>query len=189
MSFQAYLDNIEEKTGKTPNEFIAMAKAKGFDDPMTKAGEIVDWLKADYGLGRGHAMAIVLTLQDASQPKLSKDEHVAQHFGGDKARWRKPFDELLARVSEFGPGVSAAPTHSYISLLRNGKKFAIVQVTTDRLDIGIKLKGANAAGRFETAGDWNSMVTHRVKISAPQQIDAEVLSWLKQAYEKEQNGV
>jgi hypothetical protein len=36
MSFQAYLDNIEEKTGKTPNEFIAMAKAKGFDDPKTK---------------------------------------------------------------------------------------------------------------------------------------------------------
>lgn len=37
MSFQAYLDNIEEKTGKTPNEFIAMAKAKGYDSPDTKA--------------------------------------------------------------------------------------------------------------------------------------------------------
>ena len=55
MSFQAYLDNIEEKTGKTPNEFIALAEERGYDDPATKAGEIVAWLKADYGLGRGHA--------------------------------------------------------------------------------------------------------------------------------------
>ena len=45
MTFQAYLDNIEEKTGKTPNEFIAMAKAKGFTNPATKAGTIVAWLK------------------------------------------------------------------------------------------------------------------------------------------------
>jgi len=44
MSFQAYLDNIEDKTGLTPRQFMALAQAKGFDDPSTKAGEIVDWL-------------------------------------------------------------------------------------------------------------------------------------------------
>ena len=59
MSFQAYLDNIEANTGKTPNEFVAMAKEKGFDAPGTKAGTIVDWLKEDFGIGRGHAMALV----------------------------------------------------------------------------------------------------------------------------------
>lgn len=59
MSFQAYLDNIEDKTGKTPNEFIALAKEKGFDDPSVKATEIVNWLKGDFGLGHGHAMALV----------------------------------------------------------------------------------------------------------------------------------
>ena len=59
MSFQAYLDNIEDKTGLTPRQFIALAHDKGFDDPSTKAGVIVDWLKADYDLGRGHAMALV----------------------------------------------------------------------------------------------------------------------------------
>lgn len=73
MSFQAYLDNIEEKTGKTPNEFIAMAKEKGFDDPATKAGVIVDWLKQDFGLGRGHAMAIVHIIKNGA--KIS-DKHV-----------------------------------------------------------------------------------------------------------------
>lgn len=59
MSFQAYLDNIEVKTGKTPHELIARAQEKGLDKPDTKAAAIVAWLKTDYDLGRGHAMAIV----------------------------------------------------------------------------------------------------------------------------------
>lgn len=67
MSFQAYLDNIEAKTGKTPNEFVAMAREKGFDAPDTKAGIIVDWLKEDFGLGRGHAMALVHDIKNGAQ--------------------------------------------------------------------------------------------------------------------------
>ena len=58
MSFQAYLDNIEDKTGRTPRQLVDEATAKGFG-PGTKAGEIVAWLAEDYGLGRGHAMALV----------------------------------------------------------------------------------------------------------------------------------
>ena len=53
MSFQAYLDNIEERTGLTPRQFIELAHDKGLDGPEVKAGAIVDWLKADYDLGRG----------------------------------------------------------------------------------------------------------------------------------------
>jgi hypothetical protein len=72
MSFQAYLDNIEVKTGKTPNDFIELANAKGYDKD-TKAGVIVEWLKQDYDLGRGHAMAIVHVIKHGS--KIS-DKHV-----------------------------------------------------------------------------------------------------------------
>jgi hypothetical protein len=67
VSFQAYLDNIEEKTGKTPNEFITLAHEKGYDAPDTKAGVIIDWLKNDYDLGRGHAMAIVYVIKNGAQ--------------------------------------------------------------------------------------------------------------------------
>lgn len=67
MSFQAYLDNIEQKTGKTPLEFIQLAKSKGFDDPSVKAGEIIAWLKEDFGLGHGHAMALVHVIKKGSQ--------------------------------------------------------------------------------------------------------------------------
>ena len=72
MSFQSYLDNIETKTGKTPNEFIALAKDKGFNKD-TKAGEIVSWLKEDFNLGHGHAMAMVKVIKTG--PQIS-DKHV-----------------------------------------------------------------------------------------------------------------
>ncbi len=66
MSFQAYLDNVETKTGKTPNEFIALAKDKGFGAD-TKASEIVAWLKDDFGLGHGHAMAMVHVIKNGAK--------------------------------------------------------------------------------------------------------------------------
>lgn len=66
MSFQAYLDNVETKTGKTPNEFIALAKDKGFGVD-TKASEIVAWLKEDYSLGHGHAMALVHVIKNGAK--------------------------------------------------------------------------------------------------------------------------
>lgn len=62
MSFQAYLDNIEEKTGLTPRELLERATQRGFDS-STKAGPILEWLAAEYGLGRGHGMAIVYVIQ------------------------------------------------------------------------------------------------------------------------------
>jgi hypothetical protein len=63
MSFQAYIDNIKAKTGKSPDDFRKLAEAKGFMtagvlNAGVKAGAIVDWLKADFALGHGHAMAI-----------------------------------------------------------------------------------------------------------------------------------
>ena len=68
MTFQAYLDNIEKKTGVSPDQFRELAVAKGFATteglaPGVKAGQIVAWLKADHGLGHGHAMAIVALLK------------------------------------------------------------------------------------------------------------------------------
>ncbi len=162
---------------------MALAVKKGYPEEGVKTGEIVAWLKKDYGLGRGHAMAIVLTFQNATQPKQSGDQRVAKHFRGEKAKWRTPYDGLVVELNRFGHDISVAPTNTYISLLRANKKFAIVQVTKDRLDIGLKVKGAKTTRRFEQAGDWNSMVTHRVHITDPQQIDGEVLDWLKQAYD------
>ena len=94
MSFQAYLDSIEEKTGKTPRELLALAADRGFDSG-TKAGEVLAWLREDFGLGRGHGMAIVHVLQHG--PVISdrhvgtagshRDESVQLHLDG---RARRP---------------------------------------------------------------------------------------------------
>lgn len=63
MSFQAYLDNIQSKTGKSPEELKELATEKGFLEggklkPEVKAAQIIQWLKEDFDLGHGHSMAI-----------------------------------------------------------------------------------------------------------------------------------
>lgn len=64
MSFQAYIDNIKAKTGKTPEDFYKIAEEKGLLKPGVKAGQIVAWLKEDFDLGHGHSMAIYATFKD-----------------------------------------------------------------------------------------------------------------------------
>jgi hypothetical protein len=184
MTLKAYFDTIKEKTGKTPEDFKVLAEKKGFLKPGVKAGEIVTWLKEDYGLGRGHAMALVLVLKQANSPKQTTNSRIDKLFAGSKSRWRKTYDGLLEKITRFGSDVTVSPTDSYIGILRKGRKFAIVQVISDRFNIGIKLKGVPSNGRLGEAGTWNAMVTHRVRIEDPTQIDAEVISWLRQAYDK-----
>lgn len=59
MSFQAYLDAVEKKTGLTPRQLLEAARERGYDQPGVKAGTILEWLKEEHGLGRGHGMAMV----------------------------------------------------------------------------------------------------------------------------------
>lgn len=77
MSFQAYLDAVEDKTGLTPRQLVDQAHERGFDE-TTKAGPILAWLKEDYGLGRGHGMAMVHVITKG--PQIS-----AKHVGTDGA--------------------------------------------------------------------------------------------------------
>ena len=72
MSYQAYLDAIERKTGKTPAELLAEAAQRGYT-PTTKAAEVVGWLKDEYDLGRGHAMALYGVLKNGT---ILNDKHV-----------------------------------------------------------------------------------------------------------------
>ncbi len=68
MSFQAYLDAVEARTGHSLEALSQLAEARGFVkdgrlNPETRAMQVVDWLKADYGLGHGHAMSVVAYLK------------------------------------------------------------------------------------------------------------------------------
>ena len=65
MSYQAYLDAIERKTGRTPQELLDEAATRGFT-PSSKAMDVVAWLKDDHDVGRGHAMALYGVLKNGS---------------------------------------------------------------------------------------------------------------------------
>ena len=84
----------------------------------------------------------------------------------------------------FGDDIVIAPANSYLSILRGERKIAVIQTATDRMDIGIKLKGMDATKRFEAAGTWNAMMTHHVRITNAKQIDKELMKWLGNAYEQ-----
>lgn len=85
MSFQAYLDSVEAKTGLTPRQLVEKAHERGFGAD-TKATPILEWLKSDYELGRGHGMAIVHI--------ITKGERISsQHVGSDGAH-ADPKDHL-----------------------------------------------------------------------------------------------
>ena len=111
------------------------------------------------------------------------DSRLDKLFAGKKANWRKPYDALAKTIAKFGNDVELAPNMTYVNILRDEKKFAIVQPSSsERLDIGIKLKNVAPTKRFEAAGNWNAMVTHRVRITDAKEIDKEVVAWLKEAY-------
>lgn len=71
MSFQAYIDAVEIKTGKTPAALLEEAASRGYT-PATKAGDVVSWL-AEYGVGRGHAMAFFHLVKSGTE---ISDKHV-----------------------------------------------------------------------------------------------------------------
>jgi hypothetical protein len=73
MSFQAYLDTIEDKTGLTPRQLLAVAHERGLDEPPVKAAAVIEWFATEYGLGRGHAMAFAHVLKNGAQ---ISDKHV-----------------------------------------------------------------------------------------------------------------
>lgn len=73
-SFQAYLDAVEDKTGRTPRQLLDEATEKGRTGPDVKAQAILEWLAADCGLGRGHAMAVVQVIKQG--PRIA-----AKHVG------------------------------------------------------------------------------------------------------------
>jgi hypothetical protein len=59
-----YLPGIEKKTGKTTEDFVAAAIEKGLADPDLKPGIRMAWLKAEYGLGHGHALFMAHTIRN-----------------------------------------------------------------------------------------------------------------------------
>ena len=182
MTFQAYLDTVRAKTGLGPDDFKALAEAKGLIG--AKAAPVIAWLKADYGLGQGHAMAIWATIKaDGGPIRPGPDARIDSIFSGPRSVWRPLYEDLLAAAKGHGADASAAPTDSYVSLVRGKSKFAVVQPGASFLDLGFKRPGVAVTERFASATGWNDMLTHRARLTSGETLDEEVRAWLLASYD------
>jgi Domain of unknown function (DUF5655)/Domain of unknown function (DUF4287) len=169
--------NLEEKTGKGFDDWLATARAAGLE----KHGELVKHLKADHGLTHGYANLVALFARGYGEE--SGADLVAAQYAGAKAGLRAIHDEVVATVRSFGDDVEIAPKKTSVSL-RRSKQFALLQPSTKtRVDLGIQLKGVPPEGRLEPSGPFGSMCSHRVRLESPDDVDAEVVAWLRRAYD------
>lgn len=170
--------NLEAKTGRAFADWLSTARASG----QTKHKAMVDWLKAEHGLGHGYAN-LVAHKTFASDAGSSADADLMEAmFAGPKADVRPIYDRVAAIVAGL-EGSEFAPKKGYVSF-RRSKQFGLAQPSTkDRLDLGLNLKGVEPGGRLEASGSFNTMVSHRVRLTGPEQVDDEVADWIRRAWE------
>ena len=178
----AMIANMKEKTGKTLEDWLAIAKRTGAE----KHGEIVKALKSDHGMTHGFANLVAhkLLKSDAASKSDDGEDLLATQYGGAKAGLKPIYDAIATAASSFGNDVEFAPKKAYVSL-RRSKQFALVQPSTrTRVDLGLYLADQAPAGRLEASGCFNAMVSHRIRLVQAEDVDSEVISWLRKAYEE-----
>ncbi len=136
-----------------------------------------------YGLTYGNANVVAIFARDRLKGASGEEANfVDAQYEGKKAALRPLYDTLIAAVAAFGD-VEIAPKRTYVSLRRK-KQFALVQPGPGRIDVGINLKGVDPNGRLEKSGSFNAMCTHRVRVNGPDDVNDELLGWLRLAYEQ-----
>ncbi len=177
-AFASMFQNLQEKTGRSLEEWVATARSSGIE----KHKELVAYLQNEHGLTYGYANSIALHARQTAP--VTQDDLVEAQYAGEKAALRPLYDALLAVVRSFGADVEVSPKKANVSLRRK-KQFAILQPSVKtRLDVGLVLKGVEPAGRLEAAGSFNAMVTHRVRLSSLDEVDPELVGWLRRAYDQ-----
>jgi len=174
--WQTMIDNMPAKTGKSLAEWKVVLQKKGFAKHM----EAVNFLKKEYGVTHGFANGIVaLTKED--QP--AEEDLVATQYQG-KEGLLPVYEKLLALMQSFGPDVTVAPKKTTVSIIRK-RQFALIKpATRTRIDLGLKLKEVPFTDRLRDSGPFGTMCTHRVQVSSVDEIDGELKSWLREAYEQ-----
>jgi hypothetical protein len=175
---QAMIDNLEDRTGRSLAGWFTLLD----DQSFAKHGDYLKYLKGEMGVTHGYANLIALKHREATAGG-SKDDPLEAQYAGGKKGLRSIYDRIVATVEKIGDDVEIAPKKTYVSLRRK-KQFALVQPSTkDRVDLGLNLQGESAGGRLEASGSFNAMVTHRIRLNTPQDVNAEVKAWIKQAYD------
>ncbi len=181
---ETQIRNIEQQYGKPLDEWIALLKESG----LTKHTDMVALLKSQYGMSHGSAHRIALKARETNTASLDKAaeasgrDPVAELYSGKKAALKPLHDALMSVITTFGDDIELAPKKGYVSLRRK-KQFAMIQPAAQHIDLGLILKGMPTTERLESAAGFNALFTHRVRVSTINDVDAQVITWLKQAYD------
>lgn len=173
------IKNLKEKYGKSLEEWIEVVKKTGIE----KHGEIIKFLKSEHGFTHGFANLVSLKARGTDSASADSAESLVDDQYKGKEALHPIYLKLMEEVKKFGSDVVVAPKRAYVSLRRK-KQFALVQPSTKaRLDIGINMKGFDTTDRLEASGSFNAMCSHRVRVSDIGDVDNELISWLRQAYD------
>jgi len=178
---QTQLYNIQKKTGKTLAELSAIAAKSG----LTKHGELRDMFKEKLGLGHGDANSLVHAIlkSDGTRAAEGKAEDAVldEIYSGAKAGFRPIHEKLMKEINKFGE-FEIVPKKGYVSLRRK-KQFAMIGPKTNtRFEVGINAKDLKKNARL-LEQPKGSMCNYVVNVSAAQDVDAELIAWIKSAFE------
>jgi len=168
-----------EKTGKSLEHWVKVVRVAKIE----KHGEIIKFLKSEHEFTHGFANFVAHMTRESAASHFDGDDLIAAQYDGAKAHLKPIYDLLLSEILKLGSDIDVAPKKASVSLRRK-KQFALIQPSTKtRIDLGLKIKGKEPVGRLETSGPFGSMCTHRVQLTDISQVDADVVNWLKEAYE------
>ena len=176
---QKMIDNLEKNTGKPLAEWVTIARASGFE----KHGQILKYLKTEHGFTHGFANLVAIKARETAASPKTADDLIDNQYQG-KESLRPIYDALMAAITDFGDDVVIAPKKAYVSLRRN-KQFGLIQPSTKtRVDVGLNLAGDVVDGRLEKSGSFNSMVSHRIRLTSTDEVNDKLIGWLRQAYDQ-----
>lgn len=186
------LANIEKRTGKTLTELSKIVASSG----LTKHGERVAMLKSTLSMGHGDANALVHYAVQSEAAKEIGDQNLAIPalaasatpeqaldglYTGPKAGLRAIHDQLMHAIDKFG-AFEAAPKKTYVSYRRK-KQFAMIgPATNTRIELGLNVKSLPVSERLQEL-PAGQMCNFKVKISQIEEVNQELLDWIKAAYD------
>lgn len=178
---QTQINNIQKKTGKSLAELAAIAKKSG----LTKHGELRDMFKEKLELGHGDANALVHAIFESDGTRAaegkSTDAVLDEIYSGQKAGFRPIHEKLMKEINKFGK-FEIIPKKGYVSLRRK-KQFAMIGPKTNtRFEIGINAKDLKKNARL-LEQPKGSMCNYIVNVSEAGEVDSELISWIKSAFE------
>jgi hypothetical protein len=176
-ALRSQIRNIEATYGRPIEEWIDLIRAGG----RARHGEIVSWLKGEYGLSHGAANRVALVAIDAMSAKPQAVDQEQVMYAGSKADLVPIHRRLMAVVRALGTDIEVAPKKGYLSLRRR-KQFAMIKPAAKHIDLGLILAGQGIGGRLESAANFNALFSHRVRVRSLDDIDDELRRWIAQAY-------